>query len=160
MHSSSDSLNFSASEFLSGYFLKFGKELLLISKLDCLFEFSFRSLNLFLTAILDSLSVWLQYSVPLVLVAGELFSFCDTILLRCFILFDEMCLCHHIWSSIHLFNLFTLTYSFTDWQFKAFLFVFPDGGTIVQVLGYSLPELVLLLQSWECIKKAGVEKLW
>lgn len=42
------------------------------------FEFSCKSLSLFITVFLNSLSVRLQYSVPLSLVAGELsFCFCD-----------------------------------------------------------------------------------
>lgn len=49
--------------------------------------------------------------------------------------------------------------SFTHWQLKAFLFVFPEGGTIVQVWGFFLLELPLVLHSWGYIKTAGVEKL-
>ena len=52
-----------------------------------------------------------------------------------------------------------LSPSFTRWRFKASLFVFPEGGTIVQVWGFFLLELPLVLHSWGCIKTAGVEKL-
>lgn len=67
---------------------------LFLSLLNSLPEFSYSSLSFFLTAILNSLPVRLQYSMTLSLVSGELpFSFCGTGLLWFFMVLDELSIC-------------------------------------------------------------------
>lgn len=137
MHSSSHLLSSLAPEFLSDSLLEFQSLLvkyffcsliLFLSEVNHISEFSHNGLNFFMTVTLNFPSDRWQFSGTLNLVSGKLsFSFCETMLLWFFIVFDELFLCWHIWSSEHLSHLDFVYFNSNNskgWSLQAFLLYF------------------------------------
>lgn len=96
------------------------------SSLNCLSEFSCSLLNFFITAVLNSVSYILIFCDFVFGYWRIAIFFCDTVLSWFFIVFDEICLCWHIWNAYHLSYLgksfaYFDSNNVTDWQLEAFL---------------------------------------